>query len=312
MTFGNDKNDSEFILSASSATEEKQWKTEIMKAFAEAEKAGQTMPPVSENYCFSFLNLAILEHLSECTSSLARKASTHTFAASRLSPGLQEVYIKKTNNPNSTEDTGSIAENEQVGRTDFGQIGRAKSVHSKRGPIVLAPRRQDRVRLEKFVVNVYTRDVLPYPGMVITKGGEIMSLTSSLIKRRFSFHKGFNKLPGSSSPAYAGSLMTDNGSIEEQKEEVLDLAKHATQWQTEKDATTEDVRVTVGRSKTLRLKNLCKRTTGSDVPTQYVHNGGDLIAAPRNKRSLLRSALVPKSRRSDSRPAEAERIINAV
>lgn len=288
----------ELIFSASSATEEKQWKTEIIKSAAALAEAGQAAPPEPRTHFFLSLNLVPLEPLPDQAPSLARRPSINSLAASRSKSDLQEVYIRKTNYPNSTEEAGFQADGQQLGRT--------KSVQSNRAPAVLAPRRQDRIRLERFISDVYTRDVLPFPGMILAKG-DILSRTGSLI-RRISFHTGFNRRSSSFSTTCARSIGADTGSIEEEyrrgKNEVFDNNGRGTslvefESDAEKKTSTGPPREAMGRTKTLSLKSLCKRTSSSDLATRSIGGifNGDSQATPKKKWNLLRTALSARDAR---------------
>ena len=185
----------ELIFSASSAMEEKQWKTEIIKCAAEIVERGACGPSA-----YSFVSLALLPlNMSpQDGPALTRMPSTPSFAATRPRSNSKEVCIRRTNYPNSAEDSISQADGDQ-------QLTRARSVYSRRNPTVLTPRRQDRIRLEKFIADVYTRDVLPFPGMALAKG-DILSRTGSLI-RRFSLHTGFARRSSSLSTTHTQPIV---------------------------------------------------------------------------------------------------------
>ena len=192
----------ELIFSASSATEEKQWKTEIIKCAADLADGAQRGNTFRKDaYFFVSLALEPLPTRPEGGRPLTRIPTTPSFASTRPRSNSKEVCIRNTNYPNSAaEDSPSHADDEQ--------ISRARSVYSRRNPIVLTPRRQDRIRLEKFIADVYTRDMLPFPGMALARG-DILSRTGSLI-RRFSIHTGFSRRSSSLSMTHAH----DNSPVE--------------------------------------------------------------------------------------------------
>lgn len=286
----------ELLFSASSATEEKQWKTEIIKSAAELVQDG-ARNVVSNPDTYFFVTLALMplnippESSPEETPSLPRTPSMPFLAATRPRSNSREVCIKKTNYPNNNED--SVFQ-------DGEQPKRSRSVYSRREPPALTPRRQDRIRLEKFIADIYTRDVLPFPGMALAKG-DILSRTGSLI-RRFSL-QGFRRRSSS-----FGTTHT-NFSIEE--------ANHARDDEIRGNSTLAESSINQERMDTPRdapgnhaiAKTVSARASGSDLS---VHNteskhGGDSRLGPQKKRdshtlraAFLRGNLRPSLKENES------------
>lgn len=122
---------------------------------------------------------------------------------------IQQVVIKKTHYPhNHDESTNPPGSDIERPKTPI------------RGMLTIAARRIDRIRLEKTIANVYTRDVLPFPGMALGRGG--LFRRGSLM-RRLSFHGGFNRRSISGSASHTGSLVIDESSFAGYKCEEKEL-----------------------------------------------------------------------------------------
>lgn len=136
----------ELVLSASMASEERHWKSEIMKSTDKIEPV-----PLEPRKC-SIMALALVPFERSAASFRAPSTSCAT-------TGIQHVYIKRTHNPNSYKDT--ILPGEDALERSKGSV--------PDGAVELVTNRQDRVRLEYSLSDVYTRDLLPYPGMDLGK-----------------------------------------------------------------------------------------------------------------------------------------------
>ena len=133
--------------------------------------------PRPEPRRFSFCSLA-LAPLSEVKSGplLARRSSFRSLGARvKFDQEQVNVIIKKTHCPNRAEEPQAS-----------GEIDRPKPSSA----MVLTTTRHDRVRLERFIADVYTRDMLPFPGMTLGKGD---ILRPGAIIRRFSSRSGLAK-----------------------------------------------------------------------------------------------------------------------
>jgi hypothetical protein len=148
LIFHHQNNHYEFVLSASSAAEERQWTSEIVKST-------QKVEPIPEPRKYSVLTLDV-EPFEYSNNPLGRKSSVHSLSTSRTNHNSQHVIIERTHHPNSYE----------VVHPAEGEIERPR-VMPPQGALTLVTRRQDRIRLEQFIFDEYTRDVLPFPGMVL-------------------------------------------------------------------------------------------------------------------------------------------------
>lgn len=65
-------------------------------------------------------------------------------------------------------------------------ISRSKSLPMGNRVLVLAPKRADRMRMECILTDVWTRDLLPYPGMSPNRGEHLIRTSASSMIRRLS------------------------------------------------------------------------------------------------------------------------------
>ena len=255
----------ELILSASSATEERQWKTEILKRTAALVDATKPGSPDPRRYSFSCLDLAPLNREILSAPSLARRSSMHSLGTPSGNTNMQHVVIKKTHCPNNTDD---------IARQVNGEIERPK-IQSSQSALILTTRRHDRIRLERFIADVYTRDVLPFPGMVLGKGDIL--LRPGAIMRKFSIRPtGFGRRSTSLSMPNHRVLAADALSIQESTgpDECSDKSSTIRYRRSEnsldferKDSTKlEDFPgALLARAKTVRLREASKQISKPDV-----------------------------------------------
>ncbi|CAG7916299.1 unnamed protein product [Penicillium olsonii] len=169
----------EFVLSASSAAEERHWNTEILRLSAALAEVAQPRSGESEAHAFSALRLAPLDQVQYQVSSLARRSCMDSVSvASKYE--VQHVILRKTHYPRHVEEPTAQLE---------GEIERPKTPPEGTS-VTLVARRIDRIRLERLIADIWSRDLLPTPGMVLGRG--------DLFRRRplmknLSIHTAFHK-----------------------------------------------------------------------------------------------------------------------
>ncbi|KAJ5174289.1 uncharacterized protein N7482_000166 [Penicillium canariense] len=247
----------EFVLSASCATEERLWKTETLKcsaALAGMAKPGGSWDP--RKYTILKLPLVPLGRVQYAVASLARRSSMDSTAVTRKAK-VQHVVIKKTHFPHTLEETTSPSPE--------GEIERPKTT-AARGSLTVTARRVDRIRLERLISDVYTRDVLPLPGMVLGRGD---LFRRGSIMQRLSLHATFTKRSRSVSTVHSGPVLTDAHSIDRHSREGRELvpthdgcADHRSSTEPDRESPKTPMS-TLGRSRTLRFQNTPKRASES-------------------------------------------------
>lgn len=147
----------EIILSACSSQEEGVWKKQLRQRivcethdFVEGQSTMQDM--------FSSLSLDIksIGPVFGHADSLVRRMSVHRAATLGSKTHLTQVIIKNTQAQKSPEPPPPFAPN---------LVTRSQSHLSANHIATLAPRRAERIRLETALEDVWTKDILPFPGM---------------------------------------------------------------------------------------------------------------------------------------------------
>jgi hypothetical protein len=147
----------EIILSACSLPEEEAWQQQIRERivsethdFVEGQSTMQDM--------FSSLSLDIksLGPVFGHADSLVRRMSVHRAATLGSKPSMSQVIIKNTQAQKTPEAPPTFSPS---------VVARSQSLMSSNHIPTLAPRRGERIRLETVLEDVWTKDVLPFPGM---------------------------------------------------------------------------------------------------------------------------------------------------
>ncbi|KAL1611975.1 hypothetical protein SLS60_000198 [Paraconiothyrium brasiliense] len=147
----------EVILSACSSQEEEVWKKQLRQRivcethdFVEGQSTMQDM--------FSSLSLDIksIGPVFGHADSLVRRMSVHRAATLGSKTHLTQVIIKNTQAQKTPEPPPPFAPN---------SVTRSQSHLSTAHIPILAPRRAERIRLETALEDVWTKDILPFPGM---------------------------------------------------------------------------------------------------------------------------------------------------
>ncbi|KAF2638323.1 hypothetical protein P280DRAFT_404969 [Massarina eburnea CBS 473.64] len=157
LVFENGHRLHEVILSACSSQEEEVWKKQLRQRivcethdFVEGQSTMQDM--------FSSLSLDIksIGPVFGHADSLVRRMSVHRAATLGSKQNTTQVIIKNTQAQKSPEQPPTFAPN---------LVARSQSHLSANHIPTLAPRRGERLRLEAALEDVWTKDILPYPGL---------------------------------------------------------------------------------------------------------------------------------------------------
>lgn len=160
------------ILSACSEREEEVWRTRLL-TWSVAE--GQKQAPIL--YTFLSLNLKAIGRVSGHPGTLARRLSVQRAATVGFKADVRQVIIK---------DTHAL---KQLGGTQLrssSSMSRSQSLLLPSRITVLSPKRAERIRIEQSLEGVWTRDVLPYPGMTYRRGDYLIRASASSMMRKLS------------------------------------------------------------------------------------------------------------------------------
>ncbi|KAJ5032522.1 uncharacterized protein L3040_009123 [Drepanopeziza brunnea f. sp. 'multigermtubi'] len=157
----------ETTMSACSPKEELEWRSRL------ADRSGRDSFDAGEQALFTSLSLAIkpMGTVFGKPGTIARRISIHRATTVGPMTGLCQVIIKNTN---AFKDTASCA-----------SIHRSQSLLMTNRIPVLAPSRADRIRLETLLADVWTREILPFPGMTSRARSEhlVRASASSMMRK---------------------------------------------------------------------------------------------------------------------------------
>ncbi|KAL4733627.1 hypothetical protein BDV11DRAFT_175517 [Aspergillus similis] len=267
----------EIVLSACSAAEEKQWKTGILKSAAASVDVPDAVSSELRGSSFLVLDIAPEEEASEIARQLSRRPSLQTLGTigmQRVRSNLQPIIIRKTYCPHK---------HSQLHQVD-GELERPKVPPPISQPFTITARRQDRIRLERAIYPIYTRDILPYPGMFLGAGE--LFFGSGSIMRHLSLRPKRNKRSSSINlPTSVQNPSQPQGTddyecnlqfaTKRKRREASDFSHsfdHEKGWTLHKDTA-----LLLGRSRTMRLKTRSKSSNNlKSQPPSNADKGSDI------------------------------------
>lgn len=178
----------EMILTACTPKEELEWRTRLNNQ--QTVEAQEQM--TSTLFSSLSLNIKSLGTVFRKPGTIARRISIHRATTVGPKSPLCQVILKNTS---------VIKDAPSSGGTRGSQINRSQSLLTTNSRIpVLAPSRGDRARLEALLSDVWTRDILPFPGITARSRSEHLVRTSaSSVMRKLSvvsIASGFTKRSG--------------------------------------------------------------------------------------------------------------------
>lgn len=163
----------EFIFSACSAVEEDQWKRGLQ---GELSQVTSVRSPKQVPSCLA-LDLKSVGAIYGRQGTLTRRLSVQRAATVGNRASISQVIIRNTHNPEELH---------EFRQPSTASINRSQSHMTSNRVIVLAPKRSERSRLESMLADVWTKDRLPYPGMIASRGGQIIRASAGSLARKLS------------------------------------------------------------------------------------------------------------------------------
>lgn len=108
---------------------------------------------------------------------LTRRLSVQRAATVGTRINMRQVIIRNTHKPQETHNSRVSSAN---------SIRRSQSLLTTHKTVILAPKRNERIRLEYALGDVWTRDKLPYPGMTSSRSGQIIRASAGSLVRKLS------------------------------------------------------------------------------------------------------------------------------
>jgi hypothetical protein len=147
----------EIIASACSSLEEEIWKKQLReRIICETHDFVEGQSTMHDMFSSLSLDIKSIGPVFGHANSLVRRMSVHRAATLGSKTHLSQVIIKNTQAQKMSEPPPAFAPN---------LVTRSQSHMSSNHVVTLAPRRAERIRLETALEEVWTKDILPFPGM---------------------------------------------------------------------------------------------------------------------------------------------------
>ena len=162
--------------------------------------------PVPNLFTTTSLDLKALAPIFGQGGPLARRLSIQRAATVAPKVATCQVIIRNTHKPQ---------DGQELRYSTAGAVNRSQSLLTTHRVTILAPKRSERIRLEQSLADVWTRDTLPFPGMSLTRGGNIIRASAGSLVRKLSLasiHTPFTKR--STSLTLVGSRFSHDTSVE--------------------------------------------------------------------------------------------------
>ncbi|KAF7559681.1 hypothetical protein G7046_g4477 [Stylonectria norvegica] len=228
LVFESDHQLYELIMTGCTLQEEKVWRSRLHRPMAEDMK----LRDVSR---FSYLAMDIksLGSMFGRRGSIARKISIHRATTVGPKSPLSQVVLKNTSAVRSGSNSPSPI------------INRSQSLLTTNSRVpILAPPRSERVRLEALLEDIWSRDILPFPGILQrTRSEHLVRSSASTMMRKLSVARSmtgsFSRRTGSLSQRYRDTkeAAANDGSLREQSRSGDD--------ETDRDGSTESIATVV-------------------------------------------------------------------
>ncbi|RVX68219.1 hypothetical protein B0A52_08728 [Exophiala mesophila] len=190
----------EFIMSACSATEEAVWRDGLQGKFCSAKVSQADSTEVLSMVVWDLKSVGLV--YGHQNGALGRKPSVQRAATVGNRAPIVQLIVRNTHN---AQDLGEYRQ------ASTSSINRSQSHMTSNRIVVLSPKRSERARLESSLADVWTRERLPYPGMIGSRGGQIIRASAGSLVRKLSLasiHAPFSRRSGSLSIASRKSYDT--------------------------------------------------------------------------------------------------------
>ncbi|KAH0542149.1 hypothetical protein FGG08_003449 [Glutinoglossum americanum] len=168
----------ELILSACSAKEEETWRFSLAeRSAAESRDCFDGEPHSPDIFDSLSVDIKPLGNVFGQLGTLARRISLHRAGTIGPKASLSQVVIRNTHALRDGQDH-MVPAPPPINRS-------YSTIHTNRIQIV-SPKRSERVRLESALADVWTRDMIPYPGMSTKRGDHTIRASASSMIRKLS------------------------------------------------------------------------------------------------------------------------------
>ncbi|EXJ92670.1 hypothetical protein A1O3_01222 [Capronia epimyces CBS 606.96] len=183
----------EFILSACSAAEEEVWK-DGMQGKGSGVRRTQELSTDTPS-CIGLDLKSTGTVYGPQSSTLSRHPSVQRAATVGNRSNICQVIVRNTHN---------LHDLHEFRQAPSSSMNRSQSHMASNRIVVLSPKRSERARLESALSDVWTKDKLAFPGMIGSRGGQIIRASAGTLVRKLSLasiHAPFSRRSGSVSLA---------------------------------------------------------------------------------------------------------------
>lgn len=168
----------EMLFSACSSAEEEAWKHQLRQRIVyETHDFVEGQSTMQDMLTSITLNLKSLGPVFGHANSLVRRMSVHRAATLGAKTNTNQVIIKNTQAQQFSEASPSLSP---------GMVARSQSHLSPNYVPTLVPRRAERIRLENTLEDVWTKDILPFPGMSSRRMENQIRASANSVMRKLS------------------------------------------------------------------------------------------------------------------------------
>ena len=167
----------EIIFCACTSREEQEWRMDIHERSCESEdEVEKGAGPTSQQSVLS-LDIKTLGFVFGQPGTLTRRQSVQRAATVNSRRNGHQVIIRNTN---------SLKESGEPPAPELECLNRSQSLLSTHRIPILAPKRAERQRIETAMAEVWTRDRLPFPGMIGSRGSYLIQRSATSVMRKIS------------------------------------------------------------------------------------------------------------------------------
>lgn len=177
----------EFILSACSSTEESVWKDGLQGRYSPKNRMEDISKYIASSVSLDLRSVGTIYGPQSTMS--GRNPSRAATVGNRAN--ISQVIVRNTHNPQDLHEYRQISSS---------SINRSQSHMTSNRIVVLSPKRSERARLESSLADIWTKDKLPFPGMIGSRGGQIIRASAGSLARKLSLasiHAPFSRRSGS-------------------------------------------------------------------------------------------------------------------
>lgn len=183
----------EFMMSACSTTEENAWKDGMQNKDVPKKRTDDLFNQIPSSIAIDLRSIGMV--YSQQNPTLSRNPSVQRAATVGNRANVCQVIIRNTHNPQDLH---------EFRQPSSSAINRSQSHMTSNRIVVLSPKRSERARLESNLSDVWTKEKLPYPGLIGSRGGQIIRASAGSLVRKLSLasiHAPFSRRSGSLSLA---------------------------------------------------------------------------------------------------------------